>query len=81
MRNRATTLYNTLLKQAKGDIEFLARMDAATLANMTVPDVEGLYDDLSAYRTMLNELIGFVEGTSTTQTVVPKTILNKIRSF
>ena len=80
MRNRAATLYNTI-QQAKGDVEFLERMDPDTLTNMGIPNVENLWIDLADYRTMLEELVNFVEGTANIQTVVPTTVLNKIRNF
>ena len=37
--------------------------------------------DMVDYKTVLNELIAFFDGTATTQTKVPKTTVNKIRAI
>jgi hypothetical protein len=82
-RTRTSTWYNTM-NTLKAMAEFLARMDATTLNNMAVPasgSDEGLRADLIDLRAAVNETLDFYEGTATTQTVIPKDVINKIRSM
>lgn len=77
LRNKVSTLYNTMadLKRAA---EYLATVDAATADAMQIPAGQ-IRTDLNDVRTAINELVDFFEGTDNTQTVVPKTVINKIR--
>ena len=81
LRGRASAFYDAvnILQRTS---EFLNLMDATTLNNMGVPASgadEGLRQDLVNFRLVCNELIGFYNGTSTTRTNVPLTVVNKIR--
>lgn len=83
MKNAMSTLRNTMF-QLERLSEDLALMDAATLDSMGLPasgSDNGLRSALADARTMCNEMIGFFNGSSTTQTAVPKTIVNKLRSM
>ena len=78
VRNKATTYHNTI-RSLVSDKEFLALMDQNTITNMGIPD--DVRDDLIGFRTAINESTDFYEGTSTTQTVVPKDIINRLRNL
>ena len=83
IRNKASTFYNTMAA-LKAEAEFLNGMDADTLDNMTVPAAgsdEGLRTDLLQLRTVCNEMVAFFEGAATTQTYVPKDVINKVRNL
>ena len=59
-------------------------MDGATLDAIGIPvsgSDEGLRSDLVTLRTMCNELVSTYNGTALTQTVVPATLINKLRNF
>lgn len=84
MRNNATAIYQIMNSTIRRMTEFLALVDSDTLDDMGVPAAgsdDGLRTDLVNFRTAFNEFLDFWDGTATTQTVVPKTIVNKIRNM
>jgi hypothetical protein len=60
--------------------EFIEKMGTADLDAIGVPS-GAIRTDLLEFRTVLNEMVGFFKGTSTTQTEVPETVVDKIRSM
>jgi len=71
---------NNLINQWKDIAEFIGFVETADLDAMGVP-TGTLRSDLANFRTAMNELIAFFNGTSTSQTVVPSDVVDKIRSM
>lgn len=76
----AATQMNRLMNTWRDLAEFIGMVETADLDAMLPdgvhPDVR---PDLIEFRSALTELIDFFDGTSTTQTVVPGDIVDKIR--
>ena len=79
LRHSASEMYNLIMRWkalAEGINMFTTEdLDAMGVA---AGDVRV---DMVNYRTVLNELTAFFDGAATTQTKVPKTIVNKIRAI
>ena len=83
-----TTFYNDLqslatsmkqlMSQWEYAAEFLSQMDSNDLDTMAVGS-GAVRTDLVDFRVAIEEIVDFYTGSATTQTVVPETIVNKIR--
>ena len=73
----AASQMNSIMNAWRDIAEFIGTMDTADLATMGVPTDVGT--DLVQFRTIMQELTAFFDGTGTTQTNVPATIVDKIR--
>ena len=76
----AANKMNNLIKQWEDLAEFIGLVDSNDLDSMGVAAGQ-VRTDLIAFRTVLNELSAFYNGTSTTQTEVPADVIDKIRSI
>lgn len=76
----AANKMNNLIKQWEDLAEFIGIVGTADLDTMGVAS-GAVRTDLVEFRTVLNELAAFYNGTSTTQTEVPADIIDKIRSI
>ena len=76
----AANKMNNLIKQWEDLAEFIGLVDSSDLDAMAVATGQ-VRTDLIAFRTVLNELSAFYNGTSTTQTEIPADIIDKIRSI
>jgi len=76
----AATKMDNLMIQFENIAEFIGFVDSADLDAMNVPAGQ-VRTDLVNFRTIMNELVDFYKGTSTTQTQVPANIVDKIRSM
>ena len=79
LRHSATEM-NNLMMRWKSLAEGINMFGTADLDAMGVAAGQ-VRTDMVDYKTVLNELIAFFDGTATTQTKVPKTIINKIRAI
>jgi len=77
LQNIATNMKH-LMSQWEYASEFLEKLDTSDLDNMGVP-TGSIRTDLIDFRTSINEMIAFFDGTATTQTHAPKTIVDKMR--
>jgi len=76
----SATKINSLMGYLEDIAEFIGFVDTAELDRMNVPAGD-IRSDLVEYRTVMNELIAFFKGTSTTQTYVPANVTDRIRSM
>ena len=76
----AATKMNNLVIQWENLAEFIGFIETADLDAMGVA-TGPVRTDLIAFRTVMNELVAFFKGTSTTQTEVPADVVDKIRSM
>ena len=60
--------------------EFVGFVDTADLDAMGVAAGQ-VRTDLVNFRTVMNEIVAFYKGTATTQTNVPATVVDKIRTM
>ena len=60
--------------------EVIGFIEPGDLDSMNVPSGQ-IRTDLVDFRTVLNEMIAFYRGTSTTQTEIPSAVIDKIRSM
>ena len=75
---RAATSMNDLISQWKDLAEFIGDTESVDLDAMAVP-AGAIRTDMVAFRTVLTEVVAFMEGTSTAQTEVPADVIDKIR--
>ena len=62
--------------------EFNSNVDGAEIERMGFPAATGAgteKDDLANYRTIINEMVAFYRGTSTSQTMTPADVIDRIR--
>jgi hypothetical protein len=76
----AASKMNNLMKQWEDLAEFIGFVGTADLDAMGVATGQ-VRTDLTAFRTVMNELVAFFKGTSTTQTEIPADVVDKIRSM
>ena len=76
----AANKMNNLIKQWEDLAEFIGLVDAGDLDAMGVAAGQ-VRSDLVEFRTLLNEMSAFYNGTATTQTNVPADVIDKIRSI
>lgn len=74
----AATQINRLMHVWRDLAEFISKVETADLDTMVIP-AGAVRTDLGDFRTSIEELIAFFDGTSTTQTVVPADVIDKIR--
>lgn len=79
LRHSATEMHNLILRW-KSLAEGINMFGTDDLDALGVAAGQ-VRTDMVDYRTVLNELTAFFDGTSTTQTKAPKTIVNKIRAI
>jgi hypothetical protein len=77
LQNIATNM-NNLMNQWSDAAAFLANMGSDDLDSMGVAEGD-VRIDIVNLRTCINEMVAFFDGSSTTQTVVPEEVINKIR--
>ena len=75
---KAATDMKTLISQWDAMADFLENMETTDLDAMTVASGQ-VRTDLIDFRIVLNEVIAFMDGTSTTQTKIPVNIIDNIR--
>lgn len=76
----AASQMNNLMEVWSEMAEFLEAMDESDLNVMGIAPGE-VRTDIVDLRLLMQELVGFYDGTSTTRTNVPETVINKIRSL
>ena len=76
----AASKMNNLMRQWEDLAEFIGFIDTTDLDAMGVAAGQ-VRTDLTQFRTSMNELVAFYKGDSTTQTQVPATVVDKIRSM
>ena len=76
----AANKMNNLIKQWEDLAEFIGLVDVGDLDALGVATGQ-VRTDLINFRTVLNEMSAFFNGTSTTQTQVPSDVIDKIRSI
>jgi len=74
----AATQMNSLMNNWRDIAEFIGTMGTADLDEMGV-GIGAVRTDLINFRTAMEELTAFFDGTSTTQTNVPAVVVDKIR--
>ena len=74
----AATQMNRLMNNWKDLAEFLSNVGTVDLDAMGVATGE-VRTDMVNFRVAINELLGFFDGESTTQTVIPADVVDKIR--
>jgi hypothetical protein len=74
----AATQMETIVTIWENIAEFIANIDGDDLDAMGVATGQ-VRTDLTAFRTSMQEVAAFYRGTSTTQTAVPATVIDKIR--
>lgn len=79
LRHSATEMHRLILRW-KSLADGINMFDATDLDAMGVAAGQ-VRTDMINYRTVLNEMTAFFEGESTTQTQVPKTVVDKVRSI
>jgi len=77
LQNVASNMKN-LMSQWEYTAEFLADMGIADLDAMEIATGD-VRTDLVDFRVAINEMIAFFNGTATTQTKVPKDVVDRIR--
>lgn len=76
----AANKMNNIMRDWSELAEFIERVDTADLDAMNVP-TEDVRTDLVEFRTVMQEVVAFFKGTSTAQTQIPETVVDKIRSM
>ncbi len=76
----AATKMNNIMRQFEDIAEFIGFVDSSDLDAMGVAAGD-VRTHLTQFRTIMNEMIAFYKGESTTQTQVPADIVDKIRSM
>ena len=76
----AATKMDRLMREWESLAEFIGFVGTADLDAMGVA-VGDVRTDLTQFRTIMNELVAFYKGESTTQTQVPADVVDKIRSM
>ena len=76
----AASKMDNLMRQFENIAEFIGFVGTADLDAMGVPAGQ-VRTDLVNFRTVMNELVDFYNGTATTQTIVPSDIVDKLRSM
>ena len=74
----AATTMNSIMNAWRDIAEFIEQVDSTDLDTMGVA-VGQVRTDLVNFRIAMQELAAFFDGTSTTQTNVPATVVDKIR--
>ena len=74
----AATNMNGLMHQWQDLAQFIASAGIEDLDAMGIP-TGTIRTDIVNFRTVLNEMAEFFNGTSTTQTVIPSDVVDKIR--
>ena len=74
----AATQINRLMHVWRDLAEFISNVDTVDLDSMGVATGQ-VRTDLGEFRTAIEELIAFFDGTATTQSVVPASVIDKIR--
>lgn len=77
---QSASLAYKLIGEWRGIADFIGNMGTADLDSMGVATGQ-VRTDLTAFRTMLNEVIAFWDGTSTSQTEVPSDVIEVIRKM
>ena len=81
LQNAASQM-DKLMLEWENIAEFIGMVGTADLDAMTPPVAAGqVRTDLVDFRTVLSEMVAFYKGESTTQTNVPATIVDKIRTM
>lgn len=75
---QAATQMNELMDAWKNMSEFIANVEAADLDSMGVAAGQ-VRTDLVNFRTVLEEMVQFYEGTPTTATNPPSDVIEKVR--
>lgn len=76
----AATKMDNIMRQFENIAEFIGFVDTVDLDTIGVPAGQ-VRTDLLNFRTVMNELVDFYNGTSTTQTYVPAEIVDKLRAM
>lgn len=79
VKNAADSM-NNAMHQWSELAEFLANVETVDLDTMVIAAGQ-VRTDLVDFRIVLNEMVAFFEGTSTTQTKAPETIVDLVRSM
>jgi len=79
IQTAASNLFN-LMQRWENLASFIDKVKTADLDAMGVPTGQ-IRTDLVEFRTVLNEVTAFFNGTSTTQTEVPLDVIEKLRSM
>lgn len=77
LKTTATEMYNVIAKW-KAVADFIGDIETADLDDIGVAAGQ-VRTDLTDFRTVLNEMIAFFAGESTSQTKIPANIIQKIR--
>lgn len=79
LRNAATEMNNLMHKW--GDLsESINTMDSGDLDAMGVPSGQ-VRSDMVNFKILLNEMVGFFNGTSTSRTNVPAAVVDRLRAI
>lgn len=76
----AATKINDLVNTWRDISEFVGRMDTSDLDAMGVPTGQ-IRTDLNNFRTLLDELVSFMEGNAVTPSNIPEDIIEVLRFF
>lgn len=79
LQNAANKM-NNIMHEWSEIAEFVSNVGAEELDSMGV-STGAVRIDLVEFRTVMEEIVAFFQGTSTTQTHVPETVVDKIRSM
>ena len=76
----AANKMNNIMRDWSELAEFIERVDTADLDAIGVPAGD-VRTDLVEFRNVMQEVVAFFKGTSTIQTQIPETVVDKIRSM